>query len=184
MHPKMHHPKADVSRMYIPRKEGGRGMTNLEMAYKTTTIGLNSYLQSSGDRMLQAVLQDKKKKKLHSVVKESRKFKFQLNITQEEIDINTKPTKAAKDIKKKAKNASLEDMKKGWKEKPLHRKYPLRTDNADVDRATTHQWLSNSSLTGETEDFVLTAQDQSIFTRAYQSRILNNGADPNCRLCT
>ena len=109
----MHHPKADVSRMYIPRKEGGRGMTNLEMAYKTTTIGLNSYLQSSGDRMLQAVLQDKKKKKLHSVVKESRKFKFQLNITQEEIDINTKPTKAAKDIKKKTKNASLEDMKKG-----------------------------------------------------------------------
>ena len=36
---RMHHPKADVSRMYITRKEGGRGMTNLEMAYKTTTIG-------------------------------------------------------------------------------------------------------------------------------------------------
>ena len=31
-----------------------------------------------------------------------------------------KPTKGAKDIKKKAKNASLEDMKKGWREKPLH----------------------------------------------------------------
>ena len=41
--------KAHVSRMYIPRKEGGRGMTNLEMAYKTTTIDLNRYLQSSGD---------------------------------------------------------------------------------------------------------------------------------------
>ena len=27
-------------------------------------------------------------------------------------------------------------------------------------------------------------QDQSISTRAYQSKILNNGADPNCRLCT
>ena len=35
---RMHHPKADVSRMYIPRKEGGRGMINLEMTYKTTTI--------------------------------------------------------------------------------------------------------------------------------------------------
>ena len=97
-----HHPKADVSRIDIPRKEGGRGMNNVEMANKTMTIGLNSYLQSSGDRMFHAILQPEKKKKLHSVVKESRKFKFQLNMAQEDIDINIKPTKAAKDVKKKA----------------------------------------------------------------------------------
>ena len=136
---RMHHPKANVNRMYIPRKEGGRGMINLEMTYKTTTIDLNSCLESSEDRMLPAVLQHEKKKKLHSVVKERREFKLQLNMAQEEIDANMKPTKAAKDIQKKAKNASLEDMKKGWREKPLHGKYPLRTDHADVDKATTHQ---------------------------------------------
>ena len=70
------------------------------MIYKTTTIGLNSYLEPSEDRMLHAVFQHEKKKKLHSLVKESRKFKFQLNMAQEEIDINMKPTKGAKDIKK------------------------------------------------------------------------------------
>ena len=70
--------------------------------------------------MLHAILQHEKKKKLHSVVKESRKLKFQLNMAQEEIGTNMKPKKAAKDIKKKAKNASLEDMKKRWREKPLH----------------------------------------------------------------
>ena len=75
-------------------------------------------------------------------------------------------------------------MKKGWREKQLHGKYPLRTDNADVDRATTHQWLSSSSLKGETEGFILAAQDKSISTRAYQSRILNNGACPDCKVCT
>ena len=40
---RMHYPKADVNRMYVPRKEGGRGMINLEMCFKTTTIGLNIY---------------------------------------------------------------------------------------------------------------------------------------------
>ena len=30
-------------------------------------------------------------------------------------------------------------MKKGWREKLLHGKYPLMFDNIDVDRATTHQ---------------------------------------------
>ena len=60
----------------------------------------------------------------------------------------------------------------------------LRTDNADIDRATTNQWLNTSSFKGQTEDFILAGQDQSISTRACQSRILNNGADPNFRPCT
>lgn len=40
---KMHHPKADVDRLYISRKAGGRGLVQLEITYKTTTIGLNPY---------------------------------------------------------------------------------------------------------------------------------------------
>ena len=68
---RMHQPKADVNRVYVPRKEGGNGMINLEMCFKTTTIGLNTYLLSSDDRMLKLVLQHQEKKKLHSVTKES-----------------------------------------------------------------------------------------------------------------
>ena len=41
---KMHHPKADVNRMHVLRKEGGRGIINLEMCFKTTTIGLYTYI--------------------------------------------------------------------------------------------------------------------------------------------
>ena len=117
--------------------------------------------------MLHVVSQHKKKKKLYSAVKEGSKFKFQLNMSQEEIDTDMKPTKAAKYIKKNSKNASIEDMKKGWREKPLHGKYPLRSDHADVDNTATHQWLSSSRLKGETEGFILAAQDQSISTRVY-----------------
>ena len=64
---RMHHSKADVSRMSIPRK-GGRGITNLEMAYKATTIG---YMLVAVFRRkdVEAALQHEKKKKLHSVVK-------------------------------------------------------------------------------------------------------------------
>ena len=41
---KMHHPKADVDRLYIPRKAGGKGLVHVEITYKTTIIGLNTYL--------------------------------------------------------------------------------------------------------------------------------------------
>ena len=75
-------------------------------------------------------------------------------------------------------------MKKAWREKPLYGTYPLRTDNGDVDRTTTHQWLSSSSLKGESEGFILAALDQSLATRVYQAKILKSGADTRCQLCT
>ena len=92
---RMHLPKEDVNRMYVPRKERGSGMINLEMCFKTITIGLNTYLLSSDHRMLKLVLHHEKKKKLHSVTKESQKFKFQLSMAQEENEQTTEDTKAA-----------------------------------------------------------------------------------------
>ena len=37
---KMHHPKSDVDGLYLPRTEGGRGLIQMELSYKTSTIGL------------------------------------------------------------------------------------------------------------------------------------------------
>ena len=51
---RIHYPNVDVSRKYIIKNEGERGTTNVEIAFKATQIGLNSYLQSSGNRMLHA----------------------------------------------------------------------------------------------------------------------------------
>ena len=108
----MYHTKADVNGMYVPRKEGERRMINLEICFKTKAIGLNTYLLLSDDRMLKLVLQHEKKKKLHSVTKESRKFKLQLNMAQEENYQTTEATKAAKEIKEKAKKSYLDDIKR------------------------------------------------------------------------
>ena len=37
---KMHNPKSDVDRLYLPRTEGGRGLIHMELSYKTSAIGL------------------------------------------------------------------------------------------------------------------------------------------------
>jgi hypothetical protein len=42
---KMHHPKADIDRLYVKRN-GGRGLAQIEAAYKTETINL---LKPSGN---------------------------------------------------------------------------------------------------------------------------------------
>ena len=42
---KMSHPKANVERLYIPRKDGGRGLVEVETAFETAPIGLDHFLK-------------------------------------------------------------------------------------------------------------------------------------------
>ena len=74
-----------------------------------------------------------------------------------------------------------------WHEKDVKRKtatwkISLKTDNGDVNRTATHKWLSSYGLKGETESFILAALDEA--TWKSQAKILKNGADTRCRLCT
>jgi hypothetical protein len=40
---KMHHPKADIDRLYVKRKEGGRGLVEVEESYKIEIINIAEY---------------------------------------------------------------------------------------------------------------------------------------------
>jgi len=44
---KIHHPKADIDRLYVKRREGGRGLVQVEAAYKTEIILQNTLKQST-----------------------------------------------------------------------------------------------------------------------------------------
>jgi hypothetical protein len=49
---KMHHPKADIDRLYIKRTEGGRGLVQVEVAYKKKLILQNILTQSTKETSL------------------------------------------------------------------------------------------------------------------------------------
>ena len=58
----MHHPKADMDRMYLLRNEGGRGLIQLQTAYKRAKIGLDTYLNAKNDPLLMIAKEPEKKK--------------------------------------------------------------------------------------------------------------------------
>ena len=49
---KLHHPKDDVHRLYIKRKEGGRGLINIDECVEDTIAGLHHYVQNSQERLI------------------------------------------------------------------------------------------------------------------------------------
>ena len=91
--------------------------------------------------------------------------------------------KKAKQIKTQAKTKSINKLKEGWKDKPLHGKYFIRAMDPDISSSLTHHWLTSSGLTSETEGFIIEAQDQNLPTRNFQANILDNGANPKYRVC-
>jgi hypothetical protein len=40
----MHHPNAGIDRLYVKRRGGGRGLSQIEAAYKTEIIKIAEYL--------------------------------------------------------------------------------------------------------------------------------------------
>ncbi len=56
---------------FIDRENTERELIQLELAYKTTTIGLKKYLDTTTDWILQLVNTYKKEKKIYSISKES-----------------------------------------------------------------------------------------------------------------
>lgn len=92
--------KADVDRLYVLRPEGGGGFFQLELSYKTTTIGFQRYLATTEYWIKVCVKEQENGKWLFSVIKGANKFKKEFQVGDK---INVKdntPTEAAKYLKK------------------------------------------------------------------------------------
>jgi len=50
-----HHPKADVGRLYVPRKQGGRGLIQLEAAHAVEITKLVEYVDRKEGLLIQVV---------------------------------------------------------------------------------------------------------------------------------
>ena len=108
---KMHHPKADVDRLYIPRRAGGRGLVQLETTYKTTTIGLDTYLNNKDDYLLKIAKDHDRGKKTMSIHHQAAKYSRELNLPEPKLVENEPITNYARRVKLKAKHQALEQLK-------------------------------------------------------------------------
>ncbi|CAH3176278.1 unnamed protein product [Porites evermanni] len=77
---KMHHPKSDVDRLYWLRTEGGRGLIQHQLSCKSTTIGLDKYLQETQDTLLHVIKDHDGRKPLYSISRQSMRLSRELGV--------------------------------------------------------------------------------------------------------
>ena len=68
----------------------------------------------------------------------------------------------------------------GWRDKPLHRQYPSRTDKKGV---SCWRWLQTGYLKKETEGLLMAVQNQTLVTKTYRVTIWKQRTSKKCRMC-
>jgi hypothetical protein len=176
---KMHHPKADIDRLYIKRKEGGRGLVQAEVVYKTEIINIAEYLNTNykGDQFVNIVKNhERTKPNMSSILKLAAKFTEDLNQLNQKND-------AQKNEIQNTKAKWGEVLKKKWKNKAMHGQYIRNIDRQLISEEDTFIWLTKGDLKAETESEIVAAQDHALQSKYYATKILNTETDSKCRLC-
>ena len=121
---KMHHPKSDIDRLYLPRTEGDRELMQQELSYKSTTIDLAKYLQETKDTLLYFVKDHDGRKPLSSISRQSMKFSRELGVPVMPPAEDEANTSYARRTKAKAKHQGCQQLRSKWESQALHGKYP------------------------------------------------------------
>ena len=119
----MHHPKADMDRMFLLRNEGGGGLIQLETAYKTATIGFDTYLNTKNDPLLLIAKEPEKKKQRKKYPYLARLQFLIFNLLERLEPENEALTVYARKVRQKARCHAQDQLKQKWEDKPMHGQY-------------------------------------------------------------
>jgi hypothetical protein len=160
-----HHPKADVDRLYIFRKYGGRGLRQLEEACIIEITKLVVYVDSTEDPLIQIV------RTHHNNAKSA--------MMQTARNLRTDLQKGTRQIK----DSIAEKAKGRWRGKRMHGQFPRSLDEKLVDSEQSYRWLKFGNIEGETESAIVAAEYQAVSTNHFKNRILKEEVDSKCQLC-
>jgi hypothetical protein len=156
---RMHHPRSSIERITLPRKEGGRGVTDIQALCVSQVQQLRRYFVESQNRH-----------ETYRAVCEADHGFSALHLAQEDYQLNCNIQ-------------TVEDKVATWKQKELHGTHPHQLDLEHVDKVASNAWLVRGDLFSETEGFMVAIQDRVIATKNYRRYILHEEIDDRCRKC-
>jgi hypothetical protein len=154
-----HHPKSAIERFNLPRENGGRGFSNLEILLKNQIASLKNYfLNRARDNTF-----------FNALVSADKGY-TPLNLSDNIISDIVKP--------------NIPDTIANIKQKSLHGRYFKELEQPEVNIQASHAWLKKSNIHPETEGFIFAIQDRVINTRNYKKHICGlQSIIDKCRIC-
>ena len=182
---RMHAPQSSDERLYLPRKEGGRGLKCIKDAYEETKIRIICYLFCSTNPWLQKVWTREVKKEHASIITEVvRSFReigkeLEININDIKVDgteINNNYKESNKILKKIYKKGKIEQRRQTYSSKKLQSEI-WRMQTAD-----SFMWMQ-TGLNPEKTSSIIQMCEQMVETKYWKKIRGLPTQDDKCRVC-
>jgi len=138
--------------LYVPRKQGGSGLIQLEAIHAVEITKLVDYVEREGGPLIQVV-------RTHQHISDSA-------VSQTAICLKTEVQKETR----KMKDSTAEKTIERWHGKRTHGQLPRNLDEKLVDIEQSYRWIKSGEIKGETESTIVAAQDQAISKNYYKKK--------------
>jgi len=139
--------------LYVPRKEGGRGLMQLAAAHAGEITKLVEYVDRKEDLLIQ-IVRTHEHNTDSAVLQTARYLKTEV---QRETS--------------KMKDSIEEKTKERWHGKRMHGQLPRSLEEKLVDIEQSYRWLKYGDIKGETEISIVADQDQAISKNYFKNKI-------------
>ena len=95
---------------------------------------------------------------MYSITSDAKKKLNKINLSADDISENSSEKAKKQNKLRQAKTKNINELKEGWKDNPLHGKYPIFASVPSANSSLTHQWLAQSRVKFETEGFIIAVQ--------------------------
>ena len=174
----MQHKQGDVTRIYIPRSHGGRGLINITNLYKSTIIKFGRYLLTTDANHLTHVSDWQHTRGDKSIHHKASKYCRELGINYEQIEQMSKPA-----VKNTIKKNQIKLLVEELRQKPTHGQFFQNIEQPHVDKTSSLLWLKSSTLKRSTEATICAIQEQAVTTRYIQHHVHHTSDNDRCRVC-
>ena len=149
----MFHQKGNVDRLYMPRRNGGRGLISVEDCVRIEELNLNKYLRENPELLLCAA----------------------------EFALNDGGPPEEKESGKDYKGRVYDERCDRLKDKTMHGKFFRDVEDIGCEKSFT--WITKGYLTKNTEGLIFAAQEQALQTNWLKAKISGGKEDARCRKC-
>ena len=172
------HSQSDITRLYLPRKDGGRGLLNISDQYQNTIINFSSYLLNTEEPLLTLTSNWQLSNGEKSLHRKASRYCRQLGL-----EIETIATKPKSQRKNEIKTTRVRQQQQMLTNKQLHGQFMHQLNEPHVDKEASIKWMKSSTLKRATESTICAIQEQAITTRYIQRNVFHQQVDDTCRVC-
>ena len=172
-----------MPRLYLPRREGGMGLSEVNHQHRATIVSIGQYLKSSCNPNLMKIKDHHENRASNTTSVTQLATHFGKDCLTNDVEDPSNPsTDIARKSRKKYTSQFHSKKIEEWASHKRAKYLPAELSQEYIDREGSLYWLKKGSLHYDQERLILAAQDQGLMTNAFKkmSGLSNNN---KCRFC-